>query len=276
MNTNPQTISTLAYVHPGAKIGADVVIEPFAVIHDDVVIGDGCWIASNAVLYSGTRLEANCQIYPGAVIGAVPQDLKYRNEYTTVEIGEGTMIREFVTIHRGTSHSHKTVIGKKALIMAYSHVAHDCMIGDYAILANTVNLAGHVHVGEYAVIGGSSAVHQFSLIGKHAIVAGGSMIGKDIPPYTKVGRDPVSYAGINYKGLTRRGFPQEKIREIQEIYRVIFLSGINRTQALERVEAEFPYSAERDEILSFIRTSERGIMKGYAFLAHTHSNGNGN
>lgn len=259
-------VSSLANVHPGAKIGKDVVIEPFVTIHEDVVVGDGSWLASNCILYNGARLGTNCQIYPGAVISAVPQDLKFQNEYSTVELGDNVSIREYVTIHRGTAYSHKTVVESDVLIMAYSHVAHDCIIRKNAVIANAVNIAGHVHIDEHAVIGGVVAIHQFSRIGKHSMVAGGCMIRKDVPPYVLAGRDPISYVGVNHRGLKRRGFSSDSIREIQEIYRSIFLSSNNISQALEIVEEKFPDSTERDEILNFIRSSERGIMRGYNFM----------
>lgn len=259
-------VSPLANVHPGAKIGNNVVIEPFVTVQEDVEIGDGCWLASNCIVYNGARLGKNCQIYPGAVIASVPQDLKFQNEYSTVELGDNVSVREYVTIHRGTAYSHKTVIGNNVLIMAYSHVAHDCVIKDNVVIANSVNIAGHVLIDEHAVIGGVCAIHQFSRIGKHCMIAGGCMVRKDVPPFVLAGRDPISYVGVNHRGIKRRGYSDESIREIQEIYRTIFLSGNNFTQATEIVEEKFPTSTERDEILDFVRNSERGIMRGYNFM----------
>lgn len=252
----------LAYIHSDAKIGSNVVIEPFATIHKNVEIGDNCWIGPNAVIMEGARIGNNCKIFPGAIIAAVPQDLKFKGEETTAVIGDNTTIREFVTISRGTEDRYKTVIGNNCLIMAYTHIAHDCIIGDYSILVNAVQIAGHVQVGEYSIIGGTSAIHQFVRIGAHTIIAGGSLIGKDIPPYTKAARHPLSYCGINSVGLRRRGYDNEKINEIQEIYRNIYLKGYNNSKALDIIEVEMPPSPERDEIINFIRTSERGIMKG--------------
>lgn len=253
----------LANVHPEAKIGNNVTIEPFATVEQDVVIDDGCWIGPSAVIMSGARLGKNCKIFPGAVISGIPQDLKFKGENTTTEIGDNTTIRECVTINRGTVDKYKTVIGSNCLIMAYAHVGHDCIIGNYCILGNTVQLAGHVIIDDYAIFGGACAVQQFSKIGAHAYIGGGSLVRKDIPPFTKAAREPISYAGINTVGLRRRGFTQEKINDIQDIYRYIFLKGMNISKAIEKVEAEVPQSQERDYIVDFIKTSERGIMKGY-------------
>lgn len=254
----------LAYIHPQAKIADNVVIEPFATIHKNVEIGEGSWIGSNSVIMSGARIGKNCKIFPGAVVSSVPQDLKFEGEDTLCEIGDNTIIRECVTISRGTKDKFTTKIGQNCLVMAYTHVAHDCMIGDHVILVNTVQLGGHVHIGDWAIIGGASAVHQFVTIGTHAMISGGSLVRKDVPPYTKAGREPLSYAGINSVGLRRREFTNEKINEIQEIYRRIYLSGINNAKAMDLVELEMSPSYERDLILNFIRNSSRGIMKGYS------------
>lgn len=254
----------LAYIHPQAKIADNVVIEPFATIHKNVEIKEGSWIGSNAVIMSGARIGKNCKIFPGAVVSSVPQDLKFEGEDTLCEIGDNTIIRECVTISRGTKDKFTTKIGKNCLVMAYTHVAHDCMIGDHVILVNTVQLGGHVHIGDWAIVGGTSAVHQFVTIGTHAMISGGSLVRKDVPPYTKAGREPLSYAGVNSVGLRRREFTNEKINEIQEIYRRIYLSGINNAKAMDLVELEMSPSYERDLILNFISNSSRGIMKGYA------------
>jgi UDP-N-acetylglucosamine acyltransferase len=255
-------IQPLAYIHPEAKIAQNVVIEPFAIIHKDVEIGEGTWIGSHAVICEGARIGKNCRIFPGAVISAIPQDLKFNNEYTRTFIGDGTTVREYATISRGTEEHWRTEIGKNCLIMAYSHIAHDCRIGDNCILTNNVQMAGHVHLGDWAIIGGSSSVLQFVRIGAHAFVSGGSLVRKDVPPFTKAAREPITYAGINSVGLRRRGFSNEQINGVQEIYRYIYLRGLNNGDALTEIELELPPSDERDEIVNFIRTSERGIMKG--------------
>ena len=253
----------LAYVHPEANIADSVVIEPFATINNDVTIGEGTRIGSSVTIMPGVRIGKNCQIFPGAVIGAVPQDLKFRGEYSTVEIGDNTTIREFVTINRGTSAKGKTVVGNNCLLMAYVHVAHDCIVGNNVILVNNTQLAGEVIVDDYAILAGMVAVHQFVHVGSHVMIAGGSLVRKDVPPFIKAGREPLSYVGINSIGLRRRNISNEKIREIQEIYRYIYQKGLNISQAVEIIEAEMPASTERDEILLFIKDSKRGIIRGY-------------
>lgn len=255
----------LAYVHPQAKIARNVVIEPFVTIHKNVEVGEGTWIGSNVTIMEGARIGKNCRIFPGAVISAIPQDLKFAGEETTVEIGDNTTVREFVTINRGTVASNKTVIGNNCLLMAYVHVAHDCFIGNNCILANAATLAGHITIEDYAILGGLSAVHQFVNIGAHVMISGGSLVRKDVPPFTKAARDPLSFVGINSIGLRRRGFSSEQINEIQDIYRHIYLRKLNVSQAITYVETEMPATPERDEILSFIARSSRGIMKGYAY-----------
>ncbi len=256
-------IQPFAYVNPQAKIADNVVIDPFTVIHKNVEIDEGTWVGPNVTIFEGARIGKNCRIFPGAVISAIPQDLKFAGEETTCEIGDHVTIRECVTINRGTSDKWKTIVGSHALLMAYVHIAHDCIIGEHSILANSVQLAGHVTIGEYAIIGGLSAVHQFVNIGQHAMVSGGSLVRKDVPLYTKAAREPLSYEGVNSIGLRRRGFTSEKIAEIQEIYRLLFLRGHNTARAMQIIEAEMPATKERDEILDFIRESDRGIMKGY-------------
>lgn len=253
----------LANVHPEARIGKNVVIEPFATVQKDVVIEDGSWIGPGAIVWDGARLGKNVKIYPGASVSSIPQDLKFAGEQTETFIGDNTVIRECVTISRGTTDKMKTVIGKNCLLMAYVHVAHDCLIGDHCILVNTVQVAGHVTIDDWAIIGGASALHQFVKVGAHVMVSGGSLVRKDIPPFTKAAREPLTYAGINSVGLKRRGFSMDKITEIQEIYRYIFMRGLNNSKALELIEAEIPQSSERDLIVAFIKESERGIMKGY-------------
>ncbi|MFO7719105.1 MAG: acyl-ACP--UDP-N-acetylglucosamine O-acyltransferase [Gillisia sp.] len=253
----------LAYVHPGAKIAKNVVIEPFSTIHNDVIIGEGTWIGSNVTIMEGARIGKNCNIFPGAVISAIPQDKKFNDEETTTEIGDNTTIRECVTISRGTKDRMRTVIGKNCWIMAYCHIAHDCIVGDNCIFSNNSTLAGHVNVGEYVILAGMTAIQQFCSIGNHAFVTGGSLVRKDVPPFVKAGREPLSYVGINSIGLRRRGFNTEKIREIQDIYRILYQKNYNNSQAVAIIEAEMQATAERDEILEFIKNSQRGIMKGY-------------
>src|SRR5437868_1056680 len=256
-------ISPLAQISEGVKLGENVTIDPFAVIHEDVTIGDNTHIMSHCVIMSRTSIGKNCLIFPGAVIGAIPQDLKFVGENTTVEIGDNTTIRECVTINRGTKDKWKTVIGKDCLLMAYAHVAHDCVLGDHVILAKSVQLAGHVEVGDYAIIGGLAGAPQFTRIGAHTYIAGHTVIRKDVPPFIKAGRVPLSYVGVNAVGLQRRGYSKETINEILEIYRNVYNRGLNITQALEIVEQQLPASAEKNEILSFIRGSKKGILKRF-------------
>ena len=258
-------ISPLAFIHPDAHIGNDVSVEPFAVIHDNVVIGNGTHIGSHAVIHSGARIGNHCRIFTGAVISSIPQDLKFQNEISTVEIADNVTIREYVTVNRGTVHSQKTVIGENTLLMSYVHVAHDCHIGKNVILVNSVNLAGHVVVDDFAIIGGNCGVHQFSKIGKHVMVAGGCIIRKDIPPYVLAGRTPIAFAGINSVGLRRRQFSAEQIADIRNIYRIIFQSGFSIRDALEYIENNFVHNPIRDDIIHFIKNSSRGILKGYRF-----------
>lgn len=253
----------LAYIHPDAKIAPTVVIEPFVTIDKNVVIGDGTRIGSNVTILEGVRIGKNCTIFPGAVIGGVPQDLKFRGEDSLAIIGDNTTIREFVTINRGTAAKGKTVVGDNCLIMAYCHVAHDCVVGNNIIMGNTSQLAGEVILEDYAILGGGTLIHQFSRIGAHVMIQGGSRVTKDVPPFVTAGRDPLSYAGVNSIGLRRRGYTNEQIREIQDVYRYIYQSGMNTTHAVERIQAELPATKERDEILLFIKNSPRGIIKGY-------------
>ncbi|MDD2380903.1 MAG: acyl-ACP--UDP-N-acetylglucosamine O-acyltransferase [Mariniphaga sp.] len=253
----------LAYVHPDAKVADNVVIEPFVSIDRDVVIGEGTHIGSSVTILSGTRIGKNCKIFPGAVLGGAPQDLKFKGEYTTVEIGDNNTIREYVTINRGTASKGKTVIGNNNLIMAYVHIAHDCVVGNHIILGNNTQLAGEVIIDDLAIISGMTGVHQFSHVGSHVMIAGGSLVRKDVPPYIKAGREPLSYVGINSIGLRRRNYSNDKIREIQDIYRYIYQKGLNTAQAVEIIEAEMPASQERDEVLLFVKDSKRGIIRGY-------------
>ncbi|MDA0972206.1 MAG: acyl-ACP--UDP-N-acetylglucosamine O-acyltransferase, partial [Bacteroidetes bacterium] len=212
------SISDRAYIHPGAKLANNVTVEAFAYIAEDVEIGVGAWIGPHATIMDGSRIGARCKIFPGAVIGAIPQDLKFKGESTTAEIGDDTTIRECVTVNRGTSDRNRTVVGKNCLLMAYAHVAHDTFIGDHCILANAVNLAGHVTIEDYAILEGMVAVQQFVRIGQHSFVAGASLVRKNVPPYVRAAREPISYIGVNRIGLERRGFSQEVIQEIEELY----------------------------------------------------------
>ena len=256
-------IHQLTAVDPRAKIGKNVTVEPFTTIASDVVIGAGTWIGSNVTIMDGARIGKNCKIFPGTVISAIPQDLKFDGEDTQTIIGDNTTLRECVTINRGTKALGYTKVGNDCLIMATSHVAHDCVLGNNVIIANGCGIAGHVEIGDFVVMGGLSAVQQFGKIGKHVMISGGSLIRKDIPPYVKVAREPISYAGINSVGLRRRGFTNDKIFEIQKIYRAIFQMKMNTTQAIVYIEKEMLPTMERDEIITFIQNSPRGIVKGY-------------
>lgn len=251
-----------ANVHPGAKIAKGVTIEPFATIYEDVEVGEGTWIGPNAVLMDGARIGKNCKVFPGAVISAIPQDLKYEGEITTVEIGDNTTIRECVTVNKGTKARGVTSIGNNCLIMAYSHVAHDCDLGNGVIIVNSVAIAGEVQIDDFAIVSAASMIHQFCRIGKHTMLQGGSRVGQDIPPYVTVGRIPLVYQGLNSIGLRRRGFDADKINEIQEVYRIIYNSGKNNSQACDYIEENMPETPERNEILNFIRESKRGLIKG--------------
>jgi UDP-N-acetylglucosamine acyltransferase len=255
-------ISNLAYVHPKAKIGTNVTIEPFAVIHGDVEIGDGCWIGSTAVIMDKARIGKNNRIFPGAVIAAIPQDLKYKGEDSLVEIGDNNTIRECVTINRGTLDRMTTKIGNNCLLMAYTHLGHDCILGNNIIIANSGNLAGHITIEDNVIIEGIVAAQQFVNIGAHAFIAGASLIRKSVPPYIRVAREPLQFIGVNTVGLARRGFSKELIKNIEDIYRIIFVRGHNITNALEIVESEIPDSAERNQIVEFIRAQKDGIVKG--------------
>ena len=251
------------YIHPNAKLATNVKVDPFSVIHSNVEIGEGTWIGSNVTIMDGARIGRNCRIFPGAVISAIPQDLKYNGEETTAEIGDNTTIREFVTVNRGSKARGTTKVGSNCLLMAYCHVAHDCLIGNNCIMSNNTQLAGHVEIGDFVIIGGMCAVHQFVKIGQHTFITGGSMVSKDVPPYIKAGREPLSYSGVNSVGLKRKGFSNERINEVLNIYRIIFNKNLNTTQALNFIDEEVPATDERDEIVTFIRDSGRGIIKRY-------------
>lgn len=255
-------MNQLSNVHPEAKIGENVVIEAFATVEKDVEIGDGSWIGPNAVIMNGARIGKNCKIFPGAVVAGIPQDLKFQGEYTTVEIGDNTVIRECVTINKGTAAKNKTTIGSNCLIMAYAHVAHDCILKNNVIIGNSTSLAGEVEVDNFAIISAMSGVHQFVRVGKNSFVQGMSKVGKDVPPYVLAGREPLSYAGLNSVGLRRKGFSNEEINQIQELYRIIYQKGLNTSDAIKQIESTYDASEYRDEIIEFIKNSKRGIIKG--------------
>lgn len=257
-------ISQQAYIHPDAKLGKDITVEPFAYIAGDVEIGDGSWIGPNSVIMDGARLGNNCKTFPGAVISAIPQDLKFAGEQSTTEIGDNTIMREGVTVNRGTVALGKTIVGSNCLLMANSHVAHDCVVGDYCILVNNVGLAGEVVLGDWVIMGGGAAVHQFVHIGDHSMISGGTMLRKDVPPYVIINHNPVGYMGINTVGLKRRGFSKDQIDLIHELYRIIYQSGKNTSQALEYIRETITESPERDLVLDFISGSKRGIIKSAA------------
>ena len=254
-------ISNLAFIHPDAKIGKDVTVEPFAYIAGNVIIGDGTWVGPNSTILDGARIGKKCRIFPSAVVSGIPQDLKFRGEDSTAEIGDNTTVREGVTVNRGTAAVGRTVVGDNCLLMAYSHIGHDCAIGNSCIIGNSTGLAGEVKVDDWAILSGGTLVHQFTRIGAHVMIGGGSKVRTDVPPFIKADREPLAYLGLNSVGLTRRGFEKERIDEIHNIYRIIYQNGMNISQALEQVEKDFKPSPDRDYILEFIRKSERGIIR---------------
>ncbi len=255
-------ISSLAFIDPKAQIGEGVTVEPFATVYGDVVIGDGTWIGSGAVIYDGARIGKNCRIFNGASISAIPQDLKFSGEETTLEIGDNTTVREFATLNRGTRARGKTTIGNNCLLMAYVHVAHDCKVGNNVIIVASSGIAGEVELGDWVTLGGATVVHQFVRIGNHAFLGGGSKVRMDVPPFIKADREPLAYMGLNSVGLERRGFTKEKMHELHEIYRAYYNMGMNGTKALEYIEANFGSTPERDYIIQFIRSSARGVIRG--------------
>lgn len=256
-------ISPLAYIHPKAILASGVCVAPFAVIEENTEIGEGTKIHSGAVIKSGARVGAHCVIHSGAVIAGIPQDLKFAGEDSIAIVGDYTEVRECVTINRGTVSRGKTTVGSHCLLMAYSHIAHDCVLGNNIIIGNTTQLAGEVEVDDYAIISAGTLVHQFGRIGKHVMVQGGSKVTKDIPPYTLVGRDPLAYSGINIVGLRRRGFSNDIVHLINDVYRIIYQRGLNNTMALDTIMEEIDECPEREEIIRFIRASSRGIVRGY-------------
>jgi UDP-N-acetylglucosamine acyltransferase len=244
-----------------AQIGTNVTIGDYTVIKDDVIIGNNVEIGSNVLIDNGARISSNVRLHHGAVVSTIPQDLKFKGEVTTLEIGNGTVIREYATLNRGTSYSNKTVIGKNCLIMAYAHVAHDCILGDNVIMANSVNLGGHVQIGDWVIVGGMSGIHQFTKIGKHTIIATNSRVAKDVPPYITAGNFPLKYEGLNLIGLRRRGFTNGQINKIDAAYNMIYKSGLNISKAVEELKKEINITEEIKVIIKFIKSSERGIIQ---------------
>lgn len=254
-------MSNLYNVSPEAKIGNNVKIGDFTTIYEDVEIGDNCQIYGNVTIFPGARIGDGVTIFPGAVISAVPQDLKFKGEITQAYIGDGTVLRECVTVNRGTASKGKTVVGKNCLIMAYNHIAHDCKIGDHVIMSNACQLAGEVRVDDAAVIGGGSLIHQFCHLGRNIMLQGGALVNKDIPPFVKAAREPISYVGLNTVGLHRNNFSEEEIKQISDIYRVFYLSDLNVTNAIKQILATLPETHFRDEIIDFVNNSQRGIIR---------------
>ena len=250
-------ISPLSAIHSKAIIGKNTEVGPFSVIEGDVVIGDNCWIGSNVVIMDGARIGNNCKIFPGAVISGIPQDLKYKGEPTQFIIGNNVIIRECCTLNRGTSAAGKSQIGDNCLIMAYVHIAHDCIIENNCVLANNVTLAGHINIGKFATLGGLTAVHQFVQIGEQVMVGGGSLVRQDIPPFITAARNPLSYAGINTVGLSRRGFSKTDMHHIEDIYRLLFVRGMNTTNALAAIAEQIPSTSYREQILKFVHCMKR-------------------
>lgn len=254
-------IHSLSVVNPDSKIGKDVSIGPFSCIYENVEIGDNCQIANNVTIMPGARIGNNVKIFPGAVIGAVPQDLKFRGEDTLAVVGDNTTIRECVTINRGTASKGKTVVGNNCLLMAYTHVAHDCKIGNNVIVSNAVQFGGEVVVDDFAVIGGGSLIHQFCHLGQYIMLQGGALVNKDIPPYVKAAREPISFVGLNAIGLHRNGFSREDIQTITDIYRILYMSDLNVTNAVKLILDTLPESSYRNDIVAFVENSERGIIR---------------
>ena len=256
------SISPHSVISEKSQLGQNVTIGPFTTIYEDVIIGNNTIIGPNVSIFPGTRLGSNCQVFSGAALGAIPQDLKFAGEYTTLEIGDNVTIREFCTLNRGTKYLYKTVVEDNALLMAYVHVAHDCVIGKNAILSNAVTLAGHVEIADYVIIGGISAVQQFVKIGAHSMIGGGCLVRKDVPPYIRASREPLSYIGVNSIGLRRRGYKEDQITRIQDIYRELFVNGSNVSKSISRILEDLPSSSERTLILDFVNGSERGVIRG--------------
>lgn len=263
-------ISPLAYVHPDAKIGKDVTIEPFAYVAGNVVIGDGTWLGPHAVVLDGARIGKDCKIHSGAVISGTPQDLKFAGEDSIAVLGDNVTVRECATVNRGTAARGETIVGSNTLIMACAHVGHDCIVGNNVVLVNAVLLAGEVEIGDWAILGGDSKVHQFCKVGAHAMIGGGMKVSKDVPPFVKAAHEPLSFVAINTIGLRRRGFSNETIFEIQDMARILFQSNLSYTNGCNEVEAKFPKSEHRDMIIDFIRSSKRGCLKQYQSVFKDH------
>lgn len=255
-------ISNLALVSTDATLGDGVVVEAFSTIYEDVSIGARTKIHPNVTIYPGTRIGEDCEIFPGAVIGVIPQDLKFDGEYTTVEIGNNTIIRECVTIHRGTKDKLKTSIGNNCLLMTYVHVAHDCQIGNNVILASYTGISGHVIIDEFAILEGKVAVQQFVHIGKHAFIGGASLVRKDVPPFIKAAREPLTFAGVNSVGLRRRGYSDDVVRKIEDVYRILYVQNSNISKGIEAVKSSLEECELTKEIIGFIETSDKGIIRG--------------
>ncbi len=255
-------IQPLASIHPDAKIGQNVSIGPFTTIYGDVEIGDGTWIGPNVTIMDGARIGKNCRIFPGAVISAIPQDLKFKGETTTAEIGDNTTIRECATVNRGTAAKGKSTVGTNCLLMAYTHIAHDCVVGNSVIIGNGTQLAGEVEIDDHAILSAHVLIHQFTRIGQHVIISGGSHVLKDVPPFVKAAREPLCYMGLNVVGLRRRAFSPEKIEEIHTMFRYLYQSGLNNKDAVARIESTMPQTPERDLIVDFVKNSKRGVIKG--------------
>ena len=250
-----------AQISPKAEIGKNVEIGPFTVVEDDVIIGNGTKIASNVIIASGARIGENCKIFHGAVLATVPQDLKFENEKTTLEIGNNTTIREYATLNRGTTDHWKTIVGDNCLLMAYSHIAHDCTIGNNVILANVVTMGGHVTIEDFVGIGGLVPIHQFVKIGKHTFIGGGLKVPKDVPPYILAMGEPLKYAGLNKVGLKRRGFTQETLSELKKAYKIFYRSNLTVEKALEKIESDLNQIDEIKDLVLFIKSCERGIIR---------------
>ncbi len=253
-------IDRRAIVNKDAQIGNNVTVGPFSIIGDDVFIDDGTEIGANVYIESGTKIGKNCKIFHNAVLGTIPQDLKFENEETTLEIGAGTIIREFCSLNRGTKHSGKTIVGKNCFLMMYVHIAHDCHIGNNVIIANATNMAGHVEIHDYANISGLCPIHQFVKIGKHSFISGGYRVPKDVPPYILASGEPLGYIGPNIVGLTRRGFSKEAISRLKEAYRIIYKMNLNVSQAVQKIKSDMEITPEIKDVLDFIEKSERGII----------------
>ena len=260
-------------IHPNAQIGRNAKIGSFVTIEDNVIIGDNCEIAANASILSGTRMGDNCKVFNGAIVGSIPQDLKFRGEESELKIGNNVIIREYCTINRGTEANFTTHIKDNCLIMAYCHIAHDCIINENVILSNSVTLAGHIEIGTKTVMGGLTAVHQFVRIGDHVMVGGGSLVRKDVPPYVKAAREPLSYAGVNTIGLTRRGFSKDQINSIRDIYRILYIKGYNTSQAMEEIKLKISDTPEKENIIGFIQNADRGIIRGLRSPNMSRQNG---